>query len=114
NAADKSTLILVSGAILLYSSLILSQALESVTRAFYSRADLDLILSAPVSSRRVFSVLIGTTALAMVAVALVMSAPVIDMLAVVRGLRWLLAYGVVVAIGAVTTAVARALTALVF
>jgi ABC-2 type transport system permease protein len=113
-ATDKSTLIVVTAAILLYSSLILSQALESVTRAFYSRSDLDLILSAPVSSRRVFSVRIAAIAVAMVAVALVMAAPVVDMLAIVRGPRWLLAYGVVAAIGAVTTAVAVALTIALF
>ena len=33
-----------------------SQALESVTRAFYARSDLDLILSSPVAARKVFAV----------------------------------------------------------
>ncbi|MEO8668951.1 MAG: permease [Bauldia sp.] len=113
-AADKATLVIVTGALLLYSSLILSQAMESVTRAFYARADLDLLLSAPVSARRVFSVRIGAIAVAMVAVALVMAAPVIDMLALLRGPQWLLAYGVVAAIGAVTTAVAVAMTVAMF
>ena len=107
---DKPTLIVVSASLVLYSSLILSQALESVTRVFYTRADLDLLLSAPVSAPRVFSVRIGAIALAMMAVAAVMAAPVVDMLAIVRGPRWLFAYGVVAATGAVVTAVAVALT----
>jgi ABC-2 type transport system permease protein len=34
---------------------IVSQAMESVTRAFYTRSDLDLILTAPASARKVFS-----------------------------------------------------------
>jgi ABC-2 type transport system permease protein len=114
SASDKRTLIIVTGALILYGSLILSQAMESVTRAFYARADLDLILSAPVSARRVFSVRIGAIALAMVGVAMIMAAPVIDMLALVRGPEWLLGYGVVAAIGALVTAIAVALTIALF
>ena len=45
------------------ASLMLSQAMELVTRAFYARADLDLILSSPVSARRLFAVRIGAMAL---------------------------------------------------
>jgi hypothetical protein len=41
-------LVVVSGSALLSWSLMLSQALDSVTRAFYARADLDLILSSPI------------------------------------------------------------------
>jgi ABC-2 type transport system permease protein len=111
---DKPTLIIVSAGIALYGSLILSQALESVTRAFYARADLDLILSAPVSARRVFFVRIAAIALAMMALATVMAAPVVDMLAIIRGSHWLLAYGVIASTGAVTTALAVALTVALF
>ena len=45
----------------------LSQALESVTRAYYARSDLDLILSSPASSRRLFAVRTGAIALTTVA-----------------------------------------------
>ena len=41
----------------------LSQALESVTRAFYARSDLDLILSSPASARKIFAVRIAAIAL---------------------------------------------------
>ncbi|HMJ42610.1 MAG TPA: permease, partial [Pseudolabrys sp.] len=61
-AADKATLIVVTGCLLLSWSLLLSQAMESVTRAFYTRSDLDLILASPVSARKVFSVRIARIA----------------------------------------------------
>ena len=52
---DKSTLIVITATILLAWALMLSQAIESVTRVFYARADLDLIMSSPVSpGQRVF------------------------------------------------------------
>ena len=53
---DKLALVVITGSALLSWSLMLSQALESVTRGFYARADLDLILSSPVVARRLFSV----------------------------------------------------------
>ena len=59
----------------------LSQALESVTRAFYARADLDLILSSPVAARRLFSVRIAAMAFSTVAMAALLAAPFIDVLA---------------------------------
>jgi hypothetical protein len=40
---DKSTLIVIAATIFLAWALMLSQAIESVTRVFYARADLDLI-----------------------------------------------------------------------
>ena len=39
---DHRALVVIGGTLLLYGSLMLSQALESVTRAFYARGDLDL------------------------------------------------------------------------
>ena len=41
----------------------LSQAIESVTRVFYARADLDLIMSSPANLANVFSVRIAAIAL---------------------------------------------------
>ena len=61
---DKPTLVLLTGGGLLFWSVMLSQALESVTRAYYARSDLDLILSSPASSRRLFAVRTGAIALA--------------------------------------------------
>jgi ABC-2 type transport system permease protein len=94
----------ITGSLLLSWSLLLSQAMESVTRAFYSRSDLDLILTSPACARKVFAVRMGRIAGAAVAIAVVLAAPFINVLAVLGGSRWLAAYGVVAAMGAVATA----------
>ena len=44
---DISSLIVMTATIFLAWALMLSQAIESVTRVFYARADLDLIMSSP-------------------------------------------------------------------
>jgi ABC-2 type transport system permease protein len=111
---DKLTLVVVSGSALLSWSLMLSQALESVTRAFYARADLDLILSSPIVARRLFSVRIAAMAFSTVAMAALVAAPFIDALVLRGGPRWLGAYGVVAAMGLTATALAVALTIALF
>jgi hypothetical protein len=88
--------------------------MESITRAFYARADLDLILASPVAAQRLFAVRIATVALAVAAMALPLAGPFIDMLAVRGGAHWLGAYGVIVAMGAAATAAAVALTVALF
>jgi ABC-2 type transport system permease protein len=109
-SADKATLVVVTGCVLLSWSLLLSQAMESVTRAFYTRGDLDLILASPVSARKVFSVRIARIAASVALVAMLLASPFINVLAAMGGLHWLLAYGVVGAMGAVAAAFAVALT----
>ena len=42
---DLPTVVTLTGTLLLSFSLLLSQAMESVTRAFYTRSDLELILT---------------------------------------------------------------------
>ena len=56
---DKRTLVMLTGALVLGWSMMLSQAMEAVTRAFYTRADFDLVLSSPLSAPRFFAVRIG-------------------------------------------------------
>lgn len=104
----------ITGSLLLSWSLLLSQAMESVTLAFYSRSDLDLILTSPACARKVFAVRMGRIAGAAVAIAVLLAAPFINVLAVLGGSRWLAAYGVVAAMGAVATAAALALTIALF
>lgn len=113
-APDTSTLVNITSTLLLSWSLLLSQAMESVTRAFYSRSDLDLILTSPVSARKVFAVRMGRIAASSVLVSVLLAAPFIDVLAWRGGVRWLAAYGVVAAMGAVATAAALALTIALF
>ena len=112
--ADRGTLVVITGCALLAWSLMMSQAMESVTRAFYARSDLDLILSSPVASRRVFAVRIATMAASTVLMAVLLAAPFINILIWRGGLRWLSAYGVVVAVGAVAAGLSVALTVALF
>ncbi len=111
---DKTTLVVVTGTMLLSWTLLLSQAMESVTRAFYSRSDLDLILTSPINPRKVFAVRIGRIAVSVAVVAMLLAAPFINVLAMLGGVRWLAAFGVVAAMGAVAAALAVALTIALF
>jgi len=111
---DKSTLIVMSATIFLAWALMLSQAIESVTRVFYARADLDLIMSSPVRLNNIFSVRIAAIALSVTAMALLLSSPFVDVLIIGGGIRWFSAFGVVMAIGLSAAAVAIAITVLLF
>jgi ABC-2 type transport system permease protein len=111
---DKPSLIVMSATIALGWALMLSQAIESVTRVFYARADLDLIMSSPVKLANVFSIRIAAIALSVTGMALLFSAPFIDVLVIGGGARWLSAFGVVIAIGLSAAAVAIAATLILF
>ena len=111
---DKAALVGITGSLLLSFSLMLSQAMESVTRAFYARSDLELILSSPVETARVFAVRIGALAVSTALIGLVLAAPVINVLAVIGGAYWLAAYGVVAAMGFIASALAVAVTVALF
>jgi ABC-2 type transport system permease protein len=112
--ADKPMLVAITASLLLSWLLMASQAMESMTRAFYARADLDLILASPVAVHRLFAVRIATVALSVALMALPLAAPFIDMLVVRDGWRWLGVYGVIAAMGAAAAAFAVVLTAALF
>lgn len=112
--ADATSLLVIAVTLALSWLLMLSQAIESVTRVFYSRADLDLIMSSPVPLQRVFSVRMAAIALTVTAMAMLFAAPVIDVLALGGGAHWLTAYGVVAAIGISASAVAIAVALVLF
>ncbi|HYZ39406.1 MAG TPA: hypothetical protein VE687_02145, partial [Stellaceae bacterium] len=111
---DKSSLIVITASIVLAWALMLSQAIESVTRVFYARADLDLIMSSPVKLTNVFSVRIAAIALSIIAMALLLSTPFVDVLVIGGGIRWFSAFGIVIAIGLSAAAVAIAATIVLF
>jgi ABC-2 type transport system permease protein len=111
---DKSTLIVITTTIFLAWALMLSQAIESVTRVFYARADLDLIMSSPVALERVFAIRIAASALSVTAMALLLSTPFVDVLVIGGGPRWFAAYGVVITIGISAAAAAVAVTIALF
>jgi len=111
---DQPTLAAVTATMLLSWFLMISQAMESTTRAFYSRSDLDLILASPAAVARLFAVRIATVAFSVAMMALPLGAPFIDMLIVLGGWRWAGAYGVVAAMAAAATALAVGLTVALF
>ena len=111
---DKPTLVLLTGTGILFWSVTLSQALESVTRVYYARSDLDLILSSPASSRRLFAVRTGAVAITTIALSALLVSPLINMLALLDGPHWLAAYGLLAAAGAMSTAIAVAITIALF
>jgi ABC-2 type transport system permease protein len=112
--ADKDTMVTITATVLLSWLLMVSQAMESMTRAFYARADLDLILSSPAAASRLFAVRITTVALATTMMALPLAAPFINVLIYCGGAHWLGAYALIVAMGAAATALAVALTVALF
>ncbi len=112
--ADTHELVVITGMLILAWSMMLSQAMESVTRAFYARGDLDLILASPARASRLFAVRIVAMAVTILCMALVLGAPVIDVLVWRGGPHWLGAYAVVLALAMDAVAVAVVLTVAMF
>lgn len=94
----------VTGALIATASLMLSQALESVTRTFYARGDLELILTSPSRTPRLFGVRIANMAATTMFVSLVLTAPFINVLAWRGGVRWLGAYAAAASLAMLTVA----------
>jgi ABC-2 type transport system permease protein len=113
-AADKQTLLAVAGGLALALTTMISQAMDAVTKAFYARGDLDLILSSPAPTGRVFALRMVAIAASTTALTLAIGGPFINALAVLDGARWLAAYAVVLALGALATALAVMLTIVLF
>jgi ABC-2 type transport system permease protein len=111
---DKTSAIVLTSTIFLAFALMLSQAIESVTRVFYARADLDLIMSSPTKLANVFSIRMAAIALTVGGMALVLSTPFVDVLVVEGGTRWFAAFGVVIAVGVSAAALAIAITIALF
>ncbi|MGI9400463.1 MAG: permease [Rhizobiaceae bacterium] len=111
---DQGLLVVVTGLIALSFSLMSSQAMESVTRVFYARSDLDLILSSPASTRRVFAVRIAAVAFSTTMLSLLLAAPAINVLAVLHSPGWLGAYLLICALGVIATIFSLSLTILMF
>jgi len=111
---DKGGLLAISGALVMLVSLMFSQSMESVTRAYYARQDLDLILSSPVPARRLFVVRSLVLAAQTILLSLLISGPVINALAWLDGAHWLGCYPLLIALGALATAVSFGLTLALF
>jgi ABC-2 type transport system permease protein len=111
---DKPALVTITGMILLFSTVTLSQALESVTRVYYARSDLDLILSSPISARNVFAIRAGAVFLTTMLLSGLLISPLVGALVVQDGPHWLSAYLVLSAVSALAVTIAIATTRLLF
>lgn len=109
-AVDHTTLAVITGSAFLSWTLMLSQAMETVTRVFYSRDDLALILSSPTPHERVFAVRIGAIAVSTALLSMLLFGPFVNVMWVLDGPRWMASYGVLAAMGALSAALATALT----
>ena len=103
---DQRVLAILSVSLLLGFTMMLSQALESVTRAFYARDDLDLILSSPAPSRDLFLVRIGMMGLTGWAMSVLMAAPFVNVAVLLGGPAWLAGYAVILAVSLTATGAA--------
>jgi ABC-2 type transport system permease protein len=112
--ADLPTLISVTAAVLLSGFAMLSQAMEGMTRIFYTRSDLELILSSPIPAQPLFTVRIAAMALSVGLTSVILIGPFIDVAAWLGGARWLAAYGAIVLVSLVATALAVILTVRLF
>jgi ABC-2 type transport system permease protein len=112
--AGRGMLVAISGILLLSWSLMASQAMESVTRVFYARSDLDLILSSPTTAPTIFAVRLTTMACSIMLMSLLLAAPFINVLTAYGGMRWLMVYGVIAALGLSAAALAIAVTVALF
>lgn len=112
--AGKHALLVITGVLIAAWSMMLSQAMESVTRAFYARGDLDLILTSPATASRLFAVRIVAMVMTILFMALALVVPFIDVLVWRGGPHWLGAYVVTVSLAMDAVAVAVVLTIAMF
>jgi ABC-2 type transport system permease protein len=111
---DRTSLIGVTATILLSGAAMLSQAMESVTRTFYARSDLELILSAPVKADKLFAVRIAAMALSASGMSVLLMGPFIDVMIWRDGWRWLGAYGVLLSLSLISSGLAVIMTIQLF
>ncbi|MET1413173.1 permease [Roseibium sp. HPY-6] len=113
-ALDQTALAMLSVTVLLSFTMMLSQAMESVTRAFYARDDLDLILSSPAPSRDLFLVRIVMMAMTSWVMSALVVSPFLNVAVVLGGERWLSAYVVLLAVSLTATGAGVMITLALF
>jgi ABC-2 type transport system permease protein len=104
----------ITGMGLLFWSVTLAQSLEAVTRVYYERSDLDLVLSSPASSHRLFAVRAGAVFTGTASLGALLITPIVVALALQDGPHWLAAYAVLLSLAALSTALALGVTRLLF
>jgi len=112
--ADVSVYISLSGTVLLSFLMMLSQALEKVTRLFYAQGDLDLLATSPVPLRLTLLLRILNSAITTGAMAVVVLLPFVDILMLLGGRHWLSILGLAIASALAANGVAVILTTALF
>ena len=105
---------LLAGAALFVLPWQISQGINASARALYTRGDLDLLLSSPVSPRNVVAARALAIAVESIASVGIFLFPVADMSALEHGAHWLAIYPALVSSGLFATALGLALTASLF
>jgi len=111
---DQTVLAVISVSVLLSTAMMLSQAIESVTRAFYARDDLDLILSSPAPSRDLFLVRIAMMAVTSWLMSALVLSPFLNVAAYLGGAHWLSGYLVILAASLTATGAGVLITLALF
>lgn len=111
SASDR---IVLTGTAFFSWALMLAQALESVTRVVYGRADLDLVASSPAPLALVVALRSVVAAIATTMMTGIIVGPFINALAVRGGPAWLGGYGVLTAMGMSAAALAILITLVLF
>ena len=104
----------ISFFILIGFTILVARSLDGVTQLLYARADLDLLLSSPLSQNRVFSARLVSVAVQTVFPSLFFTAPFAHVAALKGDPRWLAIYPLVIALTALATACAAGLANLLF
>lgn len=116
-AAGENTMPFLAGvsvSLVLTFTMMFSQALEQITRAFYARDDLDLILSSPAPSTHLFAVRIGGMMVNTAMMSGLIVAPFINVAAWLDGGHWLAAYAMIVALSAIAAGTSVLVTLTLF
>lgn len=111
---DQTALAMLSVTVLLSFTMMLSQAMESVTRVFYARDDLDLILSSPAPSSDLFLVRIVIMALTSWVMSALVISPFVNVAVLLGGARWLAGYLVLFAVSLTATGLGVLVTLALF
>lgn len=112
--ADVTLLAGVAMSIILTFTMMFSQALEQVTRAFYARDDLDLILSSPAPSQHLFAVRLTGMVITTAMMSGLIVAPFINVAAWLDGPHWLAGYIMIVALAALAAGLSVLVTLVLF
>jgi ABC-2 type transport system permease protein len=101
---------IVTGFLAALSTLMLSTGLRTSVEALFERADLDLLLSSPLSSRSIFTVRLAAVVLWVASTYLLLLAPLAHMGLVLGQFRWLAVYPAIVSIAMVIASAAMLFT----